>query len=120
MKNPSKNRFGLLILLIFSIPAFAQTEDHPAFGKQELFQAFQYRNVGPTRGGRVTTVEGVASIPGTYYMGSTGGGVWKTEDYGINWKNISDGYFSTPSIGAIRVVPSNPEIVYVGTGSDGL
>ncbi|MEA1899088.1 MAG: hypothetical protein U9N53_15630, partial [Bacteroidota bacterium] len=120
MKHPGKNRFAFLIFLVFSIPAFAQTENHPAVGKQELFHAFQYRNVGPTRGGRVTTVEGIASIPGTYYMGSTGGGVWKTEDYGINWKNISDGYFSTPSIGAIRVVPSNPKIVYVGTGSDGL
>ncbi len=120
MKHLAKHRLGLLFFLIFSIPVLAQTVDNTAAGKSELFQAFKYRNVGPTRGGRVTTVEGVASIPGTYYMGSSGGGVWKTKDYGITWKNISDGYFSTPSIGAIRVVPSNPEIVYVGTGSDGL
>lgn len=120
MKHLIKYRYGLLFFLTFSIPVIAQTTDGPAIEKQKLFQAFQYRNVGPTRGGRVTTVEGVASIPGTYYMGSTGGGVWKTEDYGITWENISDGYFSTPSIGAIRVVPSNPETVYVGTGSDGL
>ncbi len=120
MSSHLKFRFGFLFFLFFSISVFAQTKDSPREGKQKLFQAFQYRNVGPNRGGRVTTVEGVASIPGTYYMGSSGGGVWKTKDYGINWKNISDGYFSTPSIGAIRVVPSNPDIVYVGTGSDGI
>ena len=84
------------------------------------FDALQYRCVGPNRGGRATTVAGVTSIPGTFYMGATGGGVWKTEDYGTTWKNISDGYFKSPSIGAIRVAPNNPSIVYVGTGSDGL
>lgn len=85
-----------------------------------FLDAFQYRCIGPTRGGRVTTVTGVTTQPSVFYMGSTGGGVWKTEDYGINWKNVSDGYFQTPSIGAIRVVQSNPDIVYVGTGSDGI
>ncbi len=84
------------------------------------FKALMFRNVGPTRGGRVTAVEGIHSQPSTYYMGATGGGVWKTEDYGITWRNISDGFFSTPSIGAIRVVQSNPRIIYVGTGSDGI
>jgi photosystem II stability/assembly factor-like uncharacterized protein len=53
-------------------------------------------------------------------MGATGGGVWKTTDYGINWLPISDGYFETGSIGAIRVADSDPNIVYVGTGSDGI
>ena len=53
-------------------------------------------------------------------MGATGGGVWKTEDYGINWDNISDGFFATPSIGAISVHQNDPNIIYVGTGSDGL
>jgi len=53
-------------------------------------------------------------------MGATGGGVWKTEDAGVSWENISDGYFDTPSIGAISVSKSNTDIVYVGTGSDGL
>tara|TARA_B100001123_G_scaffold420101_1_gene526094 strand:- start:280 stop:3048 length:2769 start_codon:yes stop_codon:yes gene_type:complete len=53
-------------------------------------------------------------------MGATGGGVWKTTDFGLNWKNISDGFFATPSIGAIAVVQSNPNILYVGTGSDGI
>ncbi len=84
------------------------------------FDIFQYRNIGPTRGGRVTAVEGVAKHPGTFYMGASGGGVWKTTDFGVVWNNVSDGYFATPSIGAIAVVQSNPEVVYVGTGSDGL
>lgn len=81
---------------------------------------FKYRHVGPTRGGRVTCVAGIASQANTFYMGATGGGVWKTTDYGINWENVSDGYFATPSIGDIQVAQNNPEIVYVGTGSDGI
>jgi photosystem II stability/assembly factor-like uncharacterized protein len=85
-----------------------------------FFKSLTYRNVGPTRGGRVTSVTGITSQPSTYYMGSTGGGVWKTEDYGVTWKNVSDGFFQTPSIGAMQVVQHNPEIVYVGTGSDGI
>ncbi len=85
-----------------------------------LFDGLKYRCIGPSRGGRVTAVAGVASEPGTFYMGATGGGVWKTTDYGQSWANVSDGAFATGSIGAIRVAPTNPEIVYVGTGSDGL
>jgi photosystem II stability/assembly factor-like uncharacterized protein len=85
-----------------------------------FFKSLTYRNVGPTRGGRVTAVTGITSQPSTYYMGSTGGGVWKTEDYGVTWKNVSDGFFQTPSIGAMQVVQHNPKIVYVGTGSDGI
>ena len=84
------------------------------------FGAFKYRTVGPERGGRVTTVTGTPMIPGTFYLGATGGGVWKSEDYGTSWNNVSDGYFETPSIGAIEVAVNDPNIVYVGTGSDGL
>lgn len=84
------------------------------------FQAFQYRAVGPERGGRVTTVTGTPMLPGTFYLGSSGGGVWKSEDYGTSWNNVSDGFFSTPSIGAIQIATNDPNIVYVGTGSDGL
>ncbi len=82
--------------------------------------ALKYRELGPFRGGRVTTVAGIASEPGTFYLGATGGGVWKTEDYGTSWDNVSDGYFSTPSIGAIAVAQNDPNIVYVGTGTDGI
>ena len=84
------------------------------------FSLFQYRSVGPLRGGRVTAVAGTSAEPGTFYQGATGGGVWKTTDYGTTWNNISDGFFATPSIGDIAVDQNDPNIVYVGTGSDGL
>ncbi len=73
--------------------------------------------IGPERGGRVTTVTGVPSQPYTFYMGSTGGGVWKTTDAGHSWVNVSDRFFSVGSMGAIEVSLSNPDIIYAGTGS---
>ena len=82
--------------------------------------AFEYREVGPFRGGRVTAVTGVDLQPNTFYMGATGGGLWKTTDYGVSWKNVSDGFFETPSVGAVRVAKNDPNIIYVGTGTDGL
>jgi photosystem II stability/assembly factor-like uncharacterized protein len=85
-----------------------------------LFRELHYRAIGPHRGGRVTAVEGIPDQPSTFYMGGTGGGVFKTTDSGQNWENISDGFFATGSIGAIRIAPSNPNVVYVGTGSSGL
>ena len=85
-----------------------------------ILKNLKYRNVGPVRGGRVTTVHGVESQKNVFYMGTTGGGVWKTTDFGNHWHYISDGYFKSPSIGAINVYQKKPEIVYVGTGSDGL
>ena len=103
-----------LNLLFFSFLAFGTT----LFSQN--FEALQYRTVGPARGGRVTTVTGVTQEPGTFYLGASGGGVWKSEDYGTTWKNVSDGFFDTPSIGAIQVAENDPNIVYVGTGSDGL
>ncbi|MDX1405544.1 MAG: hypothetical protein R3192_13440 [Woeseiaceae bacterium] len=84
------------------------------------FSNFEYRNVGPSRGGRVTAVAGTVAAPSTFYLGASGGGVWKTEDYGTTWKVVSDGYFETPSIGDINVAQNDANIVYVGTGSDGL
>lgn len=84
------------------------------------FKGLKYRNIGPSRGGRVTTVTGVAEQPGTFYMGSTGGGVWRTTDYGQHWVNISDGFFETASMGAIQVADSDPNTIYAGTGSDGI
>ncbi len=87
---------------------------------EDLSQALKFRNVGPSRGGRVTAVAGSEKQQGVFYMGATGGGVWKTNNYGQSWKNISDGYFATPSIGSIAVYQNNPKIIYVGTGSDGI
>lgn len=83
-------------------------------------QPLQYRDVGPSRGGRVTAVCGVDNQPNVFYMGATGGGLWKSDDYGLHWNNISDGFFSTPSIGAIGVYQKDPQIIYVGTGSEAI
>lgn len=91
-----------------------------AAGPRTVFGALEYRYVGPSRGGRVTAVAGHRSQPSTFYMGAVGGGVWKTVDYGHVWRNVSDGYFDTGSIGAVRVAESDPNVVYVSTGSDGI
>src|SRR5579872_1137457 len=99
-----------LILLVATLAA-AQSYN-PA-----LWSGMRYRLIGPYRGGRVTTVTGVPSQPLTFYMGSTGGGVWKTTDAGHNWVNVSDGFFSVASMGAVEVSQSNPDVVYAGTGS---
>src|SRR5439155_421078 len=72
----------------------------------------------PNRGGRVIAVTGVSSQPTTFYMGVASGGVWKTTDAGQNWGPISDGKIPVGSIGAIEVAGSDPNVVYVGTGSD--
>ncbi len=98
-------------LLLVLIPALLAAQD------LSLFKSLKYRSIGPYRGGRVTAVVGVDSIPGTYYYGATGGGVWKTLDNGANWESLSDGQpFGTGSVGAIEVAPSDPNIVYVGMG----
>ncbi len=99
--------------ILFSIFATAQT---PAYNPV-LWSGMKYRMIGPNRGGRVTAVTGVPSQPFTFYMGSTGGGVWKTTDAGHSWVNISDKYFKVASMGAIEVSLSNPNVVYAGTGS---
>jgi photosystem II stability/assembly factor-like uncharacterized protein len=82
-----------------------------------LYQDLRWRNVGPTRGGRVTAFSGVRSEPCTFYMGGTGGGVFKTQNCGDSWTPVSDGQIATGSIGSIDVSDSNPNIVWVGTGS---
>jgi len=81
-----------------------------------LYRAMKWRSIGPFRGGRSTAVAGVPNQPLVYYFGGTGGGMWKTEDGGMNWKPISDAYFKTGSVGAIEVAPSDPNVIYVGMG----
>ena len=100
--------FSFLLSFIITT-SFAQTID-------SIFNSVKYRNIGPFRGGRSVAASGVIGDPMTYYMGNTGGGLWKTEDGGQLWKNISDGYFKTSSIGAVAVSESNPNIIYVGMG----
>lgn len=81
-----------------------------------MFHGLKWRNIGPFRGGRSVASTGVIGQPQTYYMGSTGGGVYKTTDAGITWKNISDGQFKTGSVGAIAISESDTNIVVVGMG----
>jgi hypothetical protein len=67
------------------------------------FKPVRWRSIGPFRGGRSNSSTGVVGDPKTYYMGTTGGGLWKTDDMGISWRNISDGYFKTGTVGAVAV-----------------
>jgi photosystem II stability/assembly factor-like uncharacterized protein len=97
----------------------AQSESN-AIVDVKTYQDMRWRAIGPFRGGRVTAVAGVRTQPNVFYMGATGGGVWKTENYGITWMPISDGQMETGSIGAIDVSDSNPNVVYVGTGSEAI
>jgi photosystem II stability/assembly factor-like uncharacterized protein len=83
---------------------------------EALYKAMKWRSIGPYRGGRVTAVTGIPSLPNTYYMGATGGGVWKSEDGGLDWKCVSDGFFNTGSVGAIAVSEWDSNVVYVGMG----
>ena len=110
------------LLLLFGLPADAQTPDDPnTTVDPALFSDLDYRTVGPSRGGRVTAVAGHSAHPFTFYMGSVGGGVWKTTDYGNTWRNVTDGTsLKTGAIGSIKVAPSDTSVIYAGTGSDGI
>jgi photosystem II stability/assembly factor-like uncharacterized protein len=81
-----------------------------------VFQAISWRNIGPSRGGRANAIVGIPSMPLTYFVGYTGGGLWRTDNAGISWRNISDGQFKTSTIGAIAIAPSDPNVIYVGSG----
>ncbi|MCK5575713.1 MAG: hypothetical protein KAI28_07840, partial [Sphingomonadales bacterium] len=84
---------------------------------KDFFKAIEFRNLGPFRGGRSTAIAGVEGDALTYYFGATGGGVWKTTNGGHSWANVSDKDFGLGSIGAIGVAPSDPNVVFVGTGT---
>ena len=102
--------------------AQAATARAPMIGVVDpaLFLGMQYRLVGPSRGGRVTTVTGVPSQPKTFYMGVASGGLFRTTDGGLNWTPIADGKIPVGSMGSIAVADSDPKVIYVGTGSDGV
>lgn len=85
-----------------------------------LFRGLSYRLVGHSRGGRVTTVTGVPSQPKTFYMGVASGGLWRTTDGGENWEPITDGKVPVASMGSVEVSLSNPNVIWLGTGSDGV
>ncbi len=93
----------------------ANTAQTTADPKADVYKGIEWRSIGPFRGGRASGVTGVPGDPKTFYMASTGGGVWKTGNGGTTWENISDGYFGG-SIGAVAVAPSNTQVLYVGQG----
>jgi len=80
------------------------------------FDALKWRCIGPPRGGRVVAVAGDPSDPMTFYFGACAGGVWKTVDGGLYWRNVSDGFLTSATIGALAVAPSDSNVVYAGTG----
>ncbi|WP_299112188.1 glycosyl hydrolase [uncultured Winogradskyella sp.] len=105
-----KSRTIIVVLLsIFALNSEAQNF------QESDYDALEYRLLGPFRGGRSAAVTGVPSQPNLYYFGSTGGGIWKTNNGGRQWENISDGYFGG-SIGSIAVSKSDPNVIYVGGG----
>jgi photosystem II stability/assembly factor-like uncharacterized protein len=117
------NLIPISALTIMAIGAVAtlhaqdQTTNPNNIYDPSLYEALDYRMIGPYRGGRVTAVTGVPGDPSVLYFGSTGGGVWRTTTYGRNYEDISDGQIAVGSIGAIDAADSNPDVLYVGTGS---
>ena len=105
----SKKALFLLATLVSSVSLFAQTMDNALFG------GLKYRNIGPHRAGRTVGISGVASQPNVFYIGVNNGGVWKTTDYGHTWNPIFDAQ-KTGSVGDVIVAPSNPNVIYVGSG----
>ena len=102
--------------IFFSLNANTVNKPNIGFDKHESeFGALEYRLIGPFRGGRSAAVTGVPNKPNLYYFGATGGGVWKTQDGGNKWENISDGFFGG-SIGSVSVAKSDPNVIYVGGG----
>ncbi|HVC92059.1 MAG TPA: hypothetical protein VND64_00120, partial [Pirellulales bacterium] len=93
-----------------------QAATYPTDVNADFIQGLRWRSIGPPRGGRVPAVAGDPKNSLISYMGTEGGGVWKTYDAGTYWQNISDPYFKTASIGAIAVAPSDPNVIYVGSG----
>ena len=124
MKNSAIGGLRVLLLATAGLWGLAlgagtgsQSADAPRHAiRPALYQALQWRNIGPSTGGRTTAVAGVPKELTTFYIGSSGGGVWKTVDAGGSWHNISDGYFDVGGIGAIAIAPSDPRVIYVGTG----
>jgi photosystem II stability/assembly factor-like uncharacterized protein len=104
---------AIVLAAQFAAAAFARAQQIP----ESLFSEMKWRMIGPFRGGKVNAVAGVPGEPGVYYFGADGGGVWKTTDGGTVWKPIFDRQ-PVGTIGALGIAPSNPKVIYVGTGTN--
>lgn len=111
MDSSWKRPSAVLTFLLFAFCVKLGAQSVPP----EMFNAMQWRLIGPFRGGRVVAVSGIAGEGATYYFGSVGGGVWKTQNAGVTWDPLFDGQ-PIASIGALAVAPSNPQVIYAGTG----
>ncbi len=109
--------FSLILTLAIAAWAGASALDTPLSFDESLYSGIRWRLVGPFRGGRAGTVAGVRGNGSLYYMGTAGGGVWRTTDSGATWECVSDGYFGG-SIGAVAVAESDPNVLYVGEGEE--
>ncbi len=122
MRHFAHFALALLAALALTTTAHAQAPEddpghlHASRVSDEALSTMEWRNIGPARGGRAHAAAGVIGDRFTYYMGATGGGVFKTTDAGASWKNVTDGFVGTGSVGAIAVAPSDPNVVYVGMG----
>ncbi|GEQ84776.1 hypothetical protein ULMS_02840 [Patiriisocius marinistellae] len=105
----------LFVVLLTFFFGNVTNDTHAQNYDESLYNALEYRLIGPFRGGRSAAVTGVPGKPNLFYFGATGGGIWETKDGGRSWKNISDGFFGG-SIGAIEVAKSDPNVLYVGGG----
>lgn len=115
-------RLRIGVSVLFLVLSLSSPEPAPARQKSSmkydttLYRALQWREIGPFRGGRSIAVAGHKDQPWTYYFGATGGGIWKTEDGGVTWLNVSDGFLKVGIIGALAVAESDPNVIYAGTG----
>ena len=104
--------FGILSIWLFTLP---EANCQSQIELEKYYDAITWRHIGPFRGGRSCAVTGVPGKPNLFYFGSTGGGIWRSEDGGKSWENISDGFFGG-SIGAIAVSEYDHNVIYVGGG----
>ena len=110
----------LILFLAILLSCFAELSAQKNTGKdtgydEKLYNAVQWRSIGPYRGGRSCAVAGVKGKPNLFYFGATGGGVWRTTDGGRSWSNISDGFFGG-SVGAIAISEDDNNVIWAGLG----
>ena len=122
IRRPRSVVAGVALALVFagvwSLPLFAgrSGDAQAASGLPPYMNLFQWRSLGPDRGGRSLAVSGVIGRPNNGYFGAVGGGLWKTTDRGETWAPVTDGQLGSASVGAIAVSETNPDIVFIGMG----
>jgi photosystem II stability/assembly factor-like uncharacterized protein len=115
--QPTSTRIQVLFTCVLSILFFQiQNAQNTVAVDTSFYSGFEWRNIGPNRGGRSLGCAGSPSRPNEYYFGATGGGLWKTIDGGNNWTCVTDGQITSSSVGAVAVAETNPDVIYIGMG----